>query len=177
MSDHKSGGQVVLDHESTEDSLADDTERKQRTEKGEVPAIGPAEKCQQRSRYDRQPHEAGQQAISVLDPGVDLRWSNVAAVAFRPVGASQPGGGEADGGAGEDDEDQGHQSNQGDLCVAFRRYLDALQHGRFRVLRRRCREPEGALSGSAAVLAACLGTAGGGHKEVDQLLEFLRRKV
>ena len=95
------------------------------------------------------PDEAGDQPVAVLDHRVCLQRRHGAAVALRPVGAAEPGAGEADGGAGHDDHRQRDQGDVGHLPVLLGRYLQALPHGQV-MMPRRGRRAAGPAAGSAA---------------------------
>ena len=65
---------------------------------------------------------AGEQPVDLLDGGVVRRHvDELLVVAVRPVVAAEPGAGQPDGGAGDDDGDQQPEGDGGDLAVASRR--------------------------------------------------------
>ena len=66
------GRQVELDDERAECRLGDHAERQQRAEQGEVPAVGPAAEREDARGDHGEADEAGQQAVAVLDHGVEV---------------------------------------------------------------------------------------------------------
>ena len=85
MAHHEAGREVVADGEAAEHGLADDAERQQHAERGEVAAERPPPpgECARRDRG--KPDEARDQAVAVLDPSVRLKRRRDAAVALGPV--------------------------------------------------------------------------------------------
>ena len=111
---HELGSEVVLDHQRAEHRLADHAERQQDAEEGQVPAVGPAEEGERAGRDDREPDEAGDDPVSVLDHRVELDRRHRAAVALGPVRAAETGAGEADRRTRGDDRCQRDQGHEGD---------------------------------------------------------------
>ena len=98
------GGEVVLDDEGAEDRLPDHAQRQQGAEEGEVPAEGAAEPGEHAGGDHGDADEAGEDAVAVLDHRVGVERRHRAAVALGPVRAAEARAGEADAGAGEDDQ-------------------------------------------------------------------------
>ena len=117
---HEAGREVVADGEAAEHGLADDAERQQHAEPGEVAAERPPPPRQRAGRDRGQPDEARDQAVAVLDPGVRLERRRDAAVALGPVRAPEPRAGQADRRAGEDDQRERSQRHLGDALVGAR---------------------------------------------------------
>ena len=113
----EAGREVVADREAAEHGLADDAERQQHAEPREVAAERPPPE-RQRARGDRgEPDEARDQPVAVLDPRVRLERRRDAAVALGPVRAAEPGAGQADRRAREDDQRQRGERDLGDALV------------------------------------------------------------
>ena len=113
----EAGREVVADREAAEHGLADDAQRQQHADPREVAAERPPPERQRARRDGGEPDEAGDQPVAVLDPGVRLERRRDAAVALGPVRAAEPGAGQADRRAREDDQRQRDERDLGDALV------------------------------------------------------------
>ena len=123
---HQARRQVVLDDQGAEDRLADHAQRQQRPEERQVPAERAAEPGEDAGGDHGEADEAGEQAVAVLDHRVGVERRHGAAVALGPVRAAEPGAGEAHGGAGQHDQRQRREGDEGDLGVELRRDVEAV---------------------------------------------------
>ena len=125
---HQAGGEVVPDDLAAEDRLADHAEWQQCTEQRQVPAEGPAKPGEDAGGDHDEADEAGQDPVAELDHGVGVERRHGLAVALGPVRAAEAGAGQAHAGAGQHDQRERPERDQGDGGVELRRDAEAVAH-------------------------------------------------
>ena len=118
---HEAGLQLEQHGEPAQHDLADHAGHQPDRQPQQVLPAGTPDQRAEHGQHHRHRHQPGDRAVHELDHGVVLpRRHDPVLGAGRPVRAAQPRAGQAHRAAGDDDEGQGQQGEEGDPAVGRR---------------------------------------------------------